>query len=144
MWYANLLPIGNQPKTEAELLNYFQEILRLLEAEHGIKFSHDVRKHHVNFFRLCLRYCWNPHSISSYIASHGYDLVYNVWTFRLDEIVRSEKQRVVKWDLVLGAYLNEKQEIIRFIFWKKEILMTKIMDRIKKRIREIDKVPCKQ
>ncbi|EKE28852.1 MAG: hypothetical protein ACD_3C00003G0006 [uncultured bacterium (gcode 4)] len=146
MWSASRFSFDNEQKekSESDILKCYHDFLLLIEMEHGIKFSHEARKLHSDFFKLCFLYRWNLHWINHHMVKNGFDIVYNIWITKLDEIIEAEKCKIVKWELLIGAYFNDRFEITRYIIWKKEILLTKIINRVKSRVNWMGKVPCKQ
>jgi hypothetical protein len=146
MWSANrnLNNNFNFPRPESEIFRQYHDMLISIEFEHWIKISHFARKLHVDFFRACFFYEWNLHWMQDYLTRLDYDMVYNIWTLKLDEIVEKEKDKIAKWDYLLWAYFNSDHELLRYIIWKRDILLTKIFNKVKNEVRNIGQTPCRQ
>lgn len=133
---------SNLQKTELELIKNYNDFLHDLEFEHWIHFAHDIRKMHFDFFMKCLRYDWGLHSMYAYLASNSYHIVYNLWMLNFSEVVENEKEEIARGKLLIWFYFSKNKDILRFIIWKREILISKIFNKVKEAVPNINKWIC--
>jgi hypothetical protein len=82
--------------------------------------------------------------MQDYLLRNDYDLVYNIWLLKLDEIIEKEKDKIAKWEYLLWALFSPEQELLRYIIWKRDILLTKIFNKVKNEVRNLGQTPCRQ
>ncbi len=144
MWNSNNHhPLQNhQLHSETEALKLYHEFLHSIEKEHKIYLLHQIRKMHTDFFRTCYRFRWHFSDMALHLSWKGYEIIYNIGAMKLDEVIEKEKDDIAKWNLLIWAYYNSNDELLRYILWKRTMMLTLILDHVKATVNSINTRTC--